>query len=190
LTGARTEELRALTWDHLDLDGKPNADRTVPPSVQVWRSVRAGGDTKTPKSRRTLELAVRCVQALKDHQERQRVRRQAAGARWQNLNPVFASETGTPLDAANVRRAFRKVAQTAGLDATKWTPRELRHSFVSFLSSKGVRIEDISCLFGHASTTVTEKVYRHDLRPVLTEGATKMDEIFPSQSGTETDEVA
>jgi integrase len=40
LTGARTEELRALTWSHVDLDGKP-------PSVQLWRSVREGGDTKT-----------------------------------------------------------------------------------------------------------------------------------------------
>jgi integrase len=33
LIGARTEELRALTWDRLDLDGDP-------PTIQVWRSVR------------------------------------------------------------------------------------------------------------------------------------------------------
>jgi integrase len=26
LIGARTEELRALTWDHVDLDGDPEAD--------------------------------------------------------------------------------------------------------------------------------------------------------------------
>jgi len=81
-----------------------------------------------------------------------------------------------------VRRAFRKVAEAAGLESTKWTPRELRHSFVSLLSSKGVRIEDISRLVGHASTTVAEKVYRHELRPVITEGATKMDEAL-SQPG-------
>lgn len=31
LTGARTEELRALTWDHLDLDANP-------PTIMVWRS--------------------------------------------------------------------------------------------------------------------------------------------------------
>lgn len=48
-TGARTEELRALTWKHLDLDSDP-------PSMQVRRSVRRGGDTKTARSRRTLEL--------------------------------------------------------------------------------------------------------------------------------------
>ena len=54
LTGARTEELRALTWSYVDLD-------TDPPFIMVWRSVRAGGETKTRKSRRTLKLPQRCV---------------------------------------------------------------------------------------------------------------------------------
>ena len=91
---------------------------------------------------------------------------------------MFASEVGTPLDAANVRRSFRAVAKDAGLVSTNWTPRELRHSFVSLLSSNGVRIEDISRLVGHASTAVTEKVYRHQLKPVLLGGAAAIDEIF------------
>jgi integrase len=64
LTGARTEELRALTWDHVDLIGRPDDNPPVPPHVAVWRSVRTGGDTKTRKSRRTIALAKRCVDAL------------------------------------------------------------------------------------------------------------------------------
>ena len=51
LTGCRTEEARALRWDHVDLDGDPDADPPVPPHVAVWRSVRAHGDVKTKKSR-------------------------------------------------------------------------------------------------------------------------------------------
>ena len=45
LTGARTEELRALGWEHVHLD--PDSG---PPYLEVWRSVRAHGDTKTRKS--------------------------------------------------------------------------------------------------------------------------------------------
>jgi integrase len=56
--------------------------------------------------------------------------------------------------------------------------RELRHSFFSLLSGSGVPIEDISHLVGHASTSVTEKVYRQELRPVLSRGATAMDTLF------------
>ena len=38
--------------------------------------------------------------------------------------------------------------------------------FVSLLSSSGVPIENIAHLVGHASTSVTEKVYRKELRPL------------------------
>ena len=52
LTGARTEEVRALRWKDVDLTGNPHSTPPVPPSISVLRSVREGGDTKTRKSRR------------------------------------------------------------------------------------------------------------------------------------------
>jgi site-specific recombinase XerD len=78
-------------------------------------------------------------------------------ARWPDNDLVFTTQLGTPLDAANVRRAFRQVAEHAGLQAEEWTPRELRHSFVSLLSSAGIPIEDIAHLVGHANTRTTER---------------------------------
>lgn len=170
LTGARTEELRALTWAHVDLEGRPGDNPPLPPSVHVWRSVRAGGDTKTRKSRRTLALPARCVTALAAHYERQ--------GRPAGDQLVFTTSAGTALDRHNVLRAFRSILKRAGLDPHAWTPRELRHSFVSLLSSNGVSIEDIADLCGHAATTITETVYRHQLRPVLLSGAVAMDRIF------------
>ncbi len=179
LTGARTEELRALTWDHLDLHGRPDAQPPVAPHAMVWRSVRASGDTKTRRSRRTLALPGRCVQALHEHRIYQDQQRRLAGSRWVEHGLVFASETGTPLDAANVRRGFRRVATAAGLHAADWTPRELRHSFVSLLSDQGVPIEQIARLVGHTGgSAVTETVYRKQLRPVIDDGATVMDRVF------------
>ncbi|MBB5958406.1 integrase [Saccharothrix tamanrassetensis] len=179
LIGARTEELRALTWKHVDLIGKPNAEPVVLPSISVWRSVREGGDTKTRKSRRTLAMPTRCVEALKAHKEREDARRKLAGARWQEHGLVFVSEVGTELDSHNVRRAFRRVLKATDLNPKQWTPREMRHSFVSVLSASGVKLEDIARLVGHSSTTVTETVYRHQIVPVMVEGATAMDHIFP-----------
>lgn len=176
LTGARTEELRALTWAHVDLDG-------TPPCIMVWRSVRAGGDTKTRKSRRTLELPQRCVDALLLHRERQGQIRARCGDRWHDNDLVFASRVGTALDAGNVRRAFRKVTAAAGLDPAEWTPRELRHSFVSLLSGAGVPVEKIARLVGHTGTATTELVYRKQIRPVVTGGAAVMDQLFPRRDG-------
>jgi integrase len=91
---------------------------------------------------------------------------------------------GTELDAANVRQEFRKVTKAAGLDPADWTPRELRHSFVSLLSDNGVSVEAIADLCGHSGTSVTERVYRHQLRPMLLNGAIAMDRIFAEEEGT------
>lgn len=155
--------------------------KAVPPTVEVWHSVRAGGDTKTKKSRRTLALPQRCVNALRDHQKTQQDDRADAGTDRHENGLVFASRVGTELDSHNVRRAFRAVVKKAGMVPEEWTPRELRHSFVSILSDSGVSIQDIADLCGHAGTVVTvvtEKVYRHQLRPVLLGGAVAMDQIF------------
>jgi integrase len=182
LIGARTEELRALTWSHVDLEGKPDVIPAIPPHIMVWRSVRLNGDTKTRKSRRTLAMPARCVDALRGHKERQEIARKAAGSKWQENDLVFASQVGTELDAHNVRRVFRKVIEKAGLNPKEWTPRETRHSFVSLLSDSGIPLENISRLVGHSNTVVTETVYRKQLRPVMQEGATAMDLIFPRRT--------
>lgn len=92
---------------------------------------------------------------------------------------MFPSAAGTPLDSHNVRRGFKAVLHAAGLPAEQWTPREMRHSFVSLLSDSGMPLEHISRLVGHSGTAVTEAVHRQQIRPVLEEGATAMDAIFP-----------
>ncbi|MBB6375210.1 integrase [Pseudonocardia eucalypti] len=181
LTGARTEELRPLTWSHVDLDGDLEADPPVKPHIMVWRSVREDGDTKTQKSRRSLALPVRCVEVLRTHWKHQAEQRRRAGKNWVENDLVFASLVGTELNPSNVRREFRRVTAEAGLEAGEWTPRELRHSFVSLLSDSGVPVEKISLLVGHKGSHVTELVYRKQLRPVVEEGATAMDKIFRSK---------
>jgi integrase len=184
LSGLRTEEARALRWDHVVawVSGQ-----WVPVSeagfdhgqvaVFVWRADRAGGDTKTPESRRTLALPRKCVEALREHRVRQAEDRLAAGPLWQDHGLVFASAVGTPMDDHNVRRMFRAITEDAGLGTT-WVPREMRHTFVSLLSARGVPVEAIALLAGHHQTATTELVYRHQIVPALTRGAEVMDKIF------------
>jgi len=97
-----------------------------------------------------------------------------AGIRTEEARALTRAEVDLGAGTVAVYRLVRAKGDTK----TRKSPRELRHSFVSILSAHGVRIEDISDLMGHSGTTVTETVYRHELRPALTTGATAMDKIL------------
>ena len=118
------------------------------------------------------------VEALGEQLQRQAAARLRAGVLWQDNGLVFTTAHGTQLDAADVRRSLRTICGRAALDE-QWTPRELRHTFVSPLN--GMAIEEISRLVGHSSSNVTETVYRHQIRPVITVGAEAMDKIFANE---------
>jgi uncharacterized protein YecE (DUF72 family) len=106
-----SEEARALSWQHVNLDGDPQAKPPVPPHVAVWRSVRLHGETKTERSRRTLALPRAAVEALRALQETQAHDRALARERWQDTGLVFATHLGAALDAANVRKMFKRACR-------------------------------------------------------------------------------
>ena len=143
-------------------------------SPEVAYPLRARLARVVNESTRWLASGKNYPQALQQAKDRL-----AAGERWTESGIVFTTRLGTGMDAANVRRDLRRaLTLVPGLDPADWTPRELRHSFVSLLSDAGVPLEDIAHLVGHSGTSVTELVYRHQIRPVIQTGATVMDRLF------------
>jgi integrase len=107
MTGVRTEEARALLWSHVVAWVSEVKEwrqvgeagfRRKKYAVYVWRSVREDGDTKTEKSRRTLEIPDDVAKALKEHHAEQAEQKPIAGKAWQDNDLVFATSVGTPLD--------------------------------------------------------------------------------------------
>jgi hypothetical protein len=50
------------------------------------------------------------------------------------------------------------------------------------MSDNEVPIETIADLVGHKTTICRQKVYRHQLKPVITKGATTMNTIFKKRA--------
>ena len=176
-TGIRTEEARALRWEHVSF-GNPDATPPIPASAAVWRCPSGLQAIPRPRNRAGPWPSPAWPSTpCRLHKQRQDQDRHTAGERWNDQDLVCTTRTGAALDAANVRREFRATCRTTGI-GPGWTPRELRHSFVSLMSSTGVPVEEIARLAGHTSTRTTELVYRRELRPVLTTGAEAMDTIF------------
>lgn len=179
LGGLRTEEARALRWSEVDLEAG---------TVAVYRSVRFGGDTKTEKFRRVVQLPDIAVEALRELVLRQAADRAKAGTAWVENSLVFCRSTGNTLTDHDVWLQFRRITEKAGL-GTDWSPRELRHTFVSLLSDSGVPLEQIADAVGHSSTSTTENVYRHQLWPVLRTAATALGPLFVGRPNGNSGEV-
>jgi hypothetical protein len=172
--GLRPGEMRAVTWDHVDL---------AKGVIYIWKSTRRDGDVKTEKSRRSLRLPQRAIQALKAHKKRQAAERLAAGATWQEHNLVFCHEDGRPYSRDALNWRFGKMTRHAGLG--HWHAHEGRHTAVSIMSANGVPIQDITDTMGHKSTHVTETVYRKVIVPTIRGGATVMDTVFGNDQAEE-----
>jgi integrase len=158
--GLRPGELRKLTWDHVDLS------RRV---VHIWRSASKSGDTKTPGSKRSLELPKRAIAALAAHKQRQARERRVASGAWHDNDLVFCHENGDPYTSDQLNWRFSRMTRKAGIG--RWHAHEGRHTAVSIMSSNGVPIQEISDTVGHKSTHVTETVYRHVIVPAIRGGS-------------------
>jgi integrase len=136
----------------------------------LWVGIAGNQTTRAGRLLRDLRLPADMIATSDDW---------GAAAARRGSRVVFTTSGGTPLDRHSALRALRKVIGAAGLTPGEWTPREMRHSFVSLLSDAGVPLENIARLVGHVDTTTTETVYWKQIRPVVLDGATAMDRLFP-----------
>jgi integrase len=183
MLGLRPGELTGLRWEDLDkgtlyIEGSLKRQRNGPPGTSQSLVM---GDTKTPKSRRPLQVPPPVAVAMKAHRQAQRRERLVAGPEWIEQGLIFTTEIGTPLDPSNLRGRFNKMTEKAGIG--HWTLNELRHSAASLMSAAGVPLEVIADVLGHSSTRMLEKHYRHRTRPVIDGHVAVMDNLFGNGVG-------
>lgn len=172
-TGASPDEIRGLHWAQVDdLDSDQ-------PGIDISRTMRHHGGTKTATRTRGLGLPQFAVDALKRHRKAQAADRLKAGKAWEDNDLVFCTRVGRPLQYNNVGRAFKKICELAGVeDAGNRVPYEMRHTYASLVSDGGIAAEEIAQQLGHPNTHVFETVYRHVMRPRRRAGQQVMESIF------------
>jgi len=174
-TGLRLGELLGLKWEDVDLKAK-----TL--SVKRTLSGAEGGHPvfstpKTAKSRRTVPLTRRAVEALERHRAAQDEERAKLGAFWHNTGLVFRSTTSTPVNRHNLtNRSFKPLLLEAGVRKIRF--HDLRHTCATLLLSKGKHPRFVQELLGHATVSITLDTYSHVL-PGMDDGlAEAMDDAL------------
>jgi integrase len=148
-TGLRLGELLALQWGDINWRGS---------YLRVRRNLVRGKLT-TPKNhqQRRVDLSRQLRAELWLWRRRQRALWLKHGKPLPDW--VFASVTGTALDEANVRKAFNRVLDAAGLH--RRGPHQLRHTCASLLLQDGAPITYVSRQLGHKDASITLRVYAH-----------------------------
>jgi integrase len=171
----RPGELTGLLWQDLDLD-------SAPPTLAITGSMKRGPDgqlirgpvKRSRAGERTIELPPFVATSLRDHRRRQAEKRLSLGELWTDNGLIFCSQVGTPLDPANLRHTFTRIAKKAGLTGF---PYLMRHTVVSLLLDGGATIDEVADLTGDDPVTLY-RYYRHRVKPVARVAAVFMPDIL------------
>ncbi|WP_109211288.1 MULTISPECIES: site-specific integrase [Microbacterium] len=71
---------------------------------------------------------------------------------------LFFTRKGTALAPHNVRRTFREMLESVGLDGVEITPHAFRRTAATLLTNK-IDIETAAGVLGHSSTATTREHY-------------------------------
>jgi integrase len=120
------------------------------------------------------------AEVLRRHRSVQVEHRLRVGKRYQDLDLVFATAFGRPLDGNNLRtRSFARLLARAELEPMRF--HALRHSAATLLMSAGVPVKVASEMLGHSDIATTLRVYSHVLEPMQDAAADAMDPLFAVQ---------
>ena len=168
--GLRPDEIRGIHWDAVDLTPGQEA-------VFIIRTPSASGRTKGETasslgSRRGLGLPQEVVVALWRHKEMQDRDRRLAGAQWRDTGLLIATLNGGQVGQGYFRKAWRAVLSLAGVSTTNEhgqlrVPYEMRHSFASHSTDRGMSHENVAAIMGHKRVATLELVYKDSVKPVI-----------------------
>jgi integrase len=157
--GMRQAEILGLRWQDVDIDGRKLRVRQTLQRIGKEIVIK---EPKTERSRRTLALTPSLVTALVAHRDRQEFEQNSAGKDWQETGLVFTSSIGTPLDARNLTREYKRHLVAAELPK-EFRFYDMRHAAASLLVADGLPITAVSAMLGHALTSTTLNTYAHVL---------------------------
>ncbi|KAB1647452.1 site-specific integrase [Pseudoclavibacter sp. CFCC 14310] len=148
-TGMRFGEATALTWEDIDLD--PEVGQPVVRVTKAWKGSYGHQVIGAPKSEHGVrDIAIPRSLAAKLN----------ALPRPHRSEFVFTNRAGGHLTSSLYHRfGWKQAIETARLPDVR--PHDLRHTHASWLLQAGVELFKVSRRLGHASVSITEKVYGH-----------------------------
>jgi integrase len=154
-TGARTSELLGLCWSDFDTArGTLSLGRQAVRLLKGTPIIKAGG--KTEAGQRSIRLTEDSIGKLAARRRSQLEQRLAA-EQWEDLDLIFSTATGRPINPAHVRRSFNRLVRKSGVRPI--TPHGMRKTHITNLIAAGANVKAVAARVGHSDVTTTLKTY-------------------------------
>ena len=163
--GLRVGEALALQWDDIDFDKRLiYINKTVQSNILNFNHENGNNvvynrikkSTKTKSGVRVLQInddVMQYLTELKEYDKRHHIASQY----------VSCTSVGTMNSSRNLQRSLDRLINKTNI-TKRVTLHTLRHTFGSTLLRRGVGIEVISKLMGHANITITYQKYIHSIQ--------------------------
>lgn len=170
-TATRIGEALAIRKCDVDMTAStPTVEISGTLVVRTGVGVTRQPKTKTDESNRVVAVPVFAAEVIR----RRLVR--LGGAHDEHL--LFFSRNGTPLAPHNVRRTFRDMLKSVGLDGVEITPHAFRRTGATLIANS-LDIETAAQMLGHTSTATTREHYAEPDRRVDSRSAGVLQRLAP-----------
>jgi integrase len=178
MTAARGDRLEALAVIFLTLGLRQmEGFRLRWEDVNLKLGTLAVGEAKSHSGQRTLELPSFLVEVITAHKAAQDAER-AAGHLWEDAGLVFPDELGQPYSPNRALRWWHRLTVAAGLGHRR--QHASRHTAATLMLERGVPLEVISKLLGHASYAITADLYAKVKPQAMRDAVDSLADIFTS----------
>lgn len=108
---------------------------------------------------------------LREHRKRQNTERLAAGDAWADLDLVFCSPAGAPLDPHDDWEDWRELLSAAGVREAR--VHDARHTAATLMLAQGIDIRVVQQILGHSQLSQTQR-YTHVTEELIQDAAARM----------------
>jgi integrase len=183
-TGLRRAEACGLEWSDIDLD---TAVLVVQRTWNQWGDEVFGGDGKTDRARRVMDLDDATVSVLRSWRRRQSEMRLMVGAGWRPTNKVFTAPDGDALRPDTVTQAWRRTVRRSELPTIRL--HDLRHSHATHQLAVRANHREVADRLGHADASFTMRTYVHTLPGAQRDNAEAVAALIRSETEAVTKSV-
>jgi site-specific recombinase XerD len=110
-----------------------------------------------------------------EHRKRQTAERLRAGDSWTDLDLVFTTRHGTPIERTEDWRAWKAILHQAQVRDAR--VHDARHTAATLLIAQGVHIRVVQEVLGHTRVTTTER-YTHVVTLQMKDASERMDQAL------------